>query len=65
MMLQGNPYYEAELKARLEAVTKRAEIAEAQVQNVLKQCELLESRDDSSWQNAVAAAFRNAIAEIT
>lgn len=65
MMSGSNQYHEAEMKARLEAATKRAERAEAQVQNVLKMCEKLEERDDSSWQNAMAASFRNAIAEVT
>ena len=65
MMSGGNQYYEAEMKDRLEAATKRAEKAEAQVKNVLKLCDMLEERDNSSWQNAMAASFRNAIAEVT
>lgn len=48
-----------------EAATKRAERAEAQVKNVLKLCEMLEKRDNSSWQHAMAASFRNAIADVT
>lgn len=65
MMSGSNQFHEAEMKDRLEAATKRAERAEAQVKNVLKLCEMLEERDNSSWQKAMAASFRNAIAEIT
>lgn len=65
MISKVDKSYEEEITDRLEAATKRAEIAEAKVENVLKLCEMLEERDTSSWQNAMAASFRNAISEVT
>ena len=57
-----NQQQEARLIARLVAANKRAEIAEAQVKNVLDLCDKLERKDDV-WQIAIATSFRNAVAE--